>query len=75
VGAIVVLATGEWWALAVALGVHLVGSTIAIGYAFRRAGQTGEKPDPLEEARLEEEEPGGDQPRPRRTARDYEVFS
>jgi membrane protein implicated in regulation of membrane protease activity len=76
VGLVLVLATGEWWALAVAMGAHAIGSAIAIGYAWHRAGDTGGKPDPVTEARVEEEQDGGRQPaRPRRTARDYEVFS
>jgi membrane protein implicated in regulation of membrane protease activity len=74
VGLVVVLATGEWWALAVAMGALAVGSAIAIGYAWRKAGDTGGKPDPVTEARVEEEQAHGRQP-PRRTARDYEVFS
>ena len=74
VGAIVVLATGSWWALGLVLLVHLLGGGAAVAYALNRASQSGDKPDPVTEARLEEEE-AGSEPRPHRTAGDREVFN
>jgi membrane protein implicated in regulation of membrane protease activity len=58
VGAIVVLATKEWWALPIAFAVHLIGSAIAFVPTFR-AAESGDKPDPVTEARLEEQEAEG----------------
>ena len=54
VGAIVVLATKEWWALPIALGVHLIGSAIA-SVPIWRAASRGDKPAPEREAFLEEQ--------------------
>ncbi len=68
VGAVVALATGKWWALAIALLVHAVGSVIVLGVTRSALSQT-EKPDPLTEAREEmgededEDERGKDEPR------------
>jgi membrane protein implicated in regulation of membrane protease activity len=76
VAVVVVLATGEWWALGVALAAHAIASTAVIGYTWRAAGKAGGKPDPLTEARIEQEDEERPPPaRPQRTARDYEVFS
>jgi len=54
VAAIAILAFQTWWALAIALAAHAIGTVAVVGYAFRRAGQT-DKPGPVTEARLEEE--------------------
>jgi membrane protein implicated in regulation of membrane protease activity len=78
VAAIALLAFDSWWALAIALAAHAVGTLVVVGYALRRATQTGGKPDPVTEARREEDERDLKQRR-RETgqvnpARDYEVF-
>jgi membrane protein implicated in regulation of membrane protease activity len=53
-GGIIALATGSWWALVIPVVLHLVGTTIVISGVFKRLDQ-GDKPDPVTEARLEEE--------------------
>jgi membrane protein implicated in regulation of membrane protease activity len=57
-GGIVALATKSWWALVIPLVLHLVGTTIVISGVFKRLEQ-GDKPDPVVEARLEEERAQG----------------
>jgi membrane protein implicated in regulation of membrane protease activity len=54
VGAVAALALGSWWILAVVLAIHFVASAIVVGVVFRRVGQAS-KPDPVTEARLDEE--------------------
>ena len=54
IAAIAVLAFGTWWALAIALAAHALGTLIVVGYALQRANQDGGKPDPMAEARIEE---------------------
>ena len=63
VGLIVVLATGTWWALPIAMGGHLAAAFLVMRPTARALGQE-EKPDPMVEARLEEEGrgPTGDRP-------------
>jgi membrane protein implicated in regulation of membrane protease activity len=78
VGATAALALGSWWILIAVMAVHLLGSALVIGYTWMRAGESYDKPDPVTEARIEEERAEAAErrpPRPRRTARDYEVFS
>jgi membrane protein implicated in regulation of membrane protease activity len=78
VGTIALLALGTWVVLAIALAAHAIGTIVVVGYAVNRANQAGDKPDPVEEARIEEGRRNrGD--RRRRTgqinpAKDYEVF-
>jgi len=72
VGAIASLALGSWWILVVVLAAHAVISAIVIAYAWRQASRTADKPDPVTEARVEEE--GEDKPRAARVAGDREVF-
>ena len=48
------LATGSWWLLPVALLVHAAATTIVV-VSIRRAAAQGGKPDPVTEARVEEE--------------------
>jgi membrane protein implicated in regulation of membrane protease activity len=74
VGAIASLALGTWWILVAVLAVHALASAVVVGYAWHQAGKSVDKPDPLTEARIEQE---GDEepPRAARTARDREVFS
>jgi membrane protein implicated in regulation of membrane protease activity len=55
VAAIAVLAFQTWWALAIALAAHAIGTIVVVGYALKRASQT-DKPGPVTEARLEEEQ-------------------
>ncbi|HEX4804805.1 MAG TPA: hypothetical protein VFU94_02795 [Conexibacter sp.] len=54
VGVIVSLATGSWWALVIAIGVHALGTLIAAGSAIRLTTEV-EHVDPATAARLEEE--------------------
>jgi membrane protein implicated in regulation of membrane protease activity len=55
VAAVVLLLTRSWWALAAAMLVH-AGATIGVvWYTLRRTGQAQDKPDPVTEARIEEE--------------------
>jgi membrane protein implicated in regulation of membrane protease activity len=51
------LATESWWVLAAALCVHLTATVITVG-AIRRFSEQREKPDPVTEARVEEERKG-----------------
>jgi membrane protein implicated in regulation of membrane protease activity len=74
VGAIASLALGSWWILIAVLAAHAVISGVDVGYAWRQAGRSVDKPDPVTEARVEEEQ-SDDRPRAARTARDREVFS
>ena len=61
VALIVVLATGSWWALPIAMAGHLVALVVVMRPIYRAMGQQ-DKPDPVTEARLEEEGrgPAGD---------------
>jgi hypothetical protein len=65
VGGVVALATGSWWVLPLAIGVHAIGTFLVSAVIFRALG-SHEKPDPTTEARLDEEEaeePDRDEPR------------
>jgi membrane protein implicated in regulation of membrane protease activity len=73
VGAIASLALGTWWVLIAVLAAHAVISAIVVGYAWRQAGRTVDKPDPVTEARVEDET-ADDSPRAARVAGDREVF-
>jgi membrane protein implicated in regulation of membrane protease activity len=55
---IIALATGSWWALIIPLVLHLIGSVLVISGVFKRL-QQGDKPDPVTEARLDEEGAAG----------------
>lgn len=61
VGAIVSLATGSWWFLILAIGVHALATVIVLSTIGSRLRQQ-DKPDPVTEARLAEEPPEGDRP-------------
>jgi len=74
VAAVAALALQSWWVLIAVLAVHATATTVVILYTLRQAGVDYDKPDPVSEARIEEEQQRTDA-RPRRTARDYEVFS
>jgi membrane protein implicated in regulation of membrane protease activity len=58
VGAVIALAVNNWWLLLIPVALHAIGTTIVMTGFFKRLGQ-GDKPDPVTEARLEEE---SDQP-------------
>jgi membrane protein implicated in regulation of membrane protease activity len=64
VGVVASLALDSWWILVGVMAVHLLGSGAVIGYAFMAAGQEEDKPDPVTQARLEEESehPPADEP-------------
>jgi len=70
VAAVVALTLQSWWALAAVLAVHLTATTLVVIYSIRRAGETGGKPDPVTEARVEERrvERRRGEPRERREA-------
>jgi membrane protein implicated in regulation of membrane protease activity len=53
-GGIVALATKSWWALLIPVALHVVGTVIVVSGVFKRMDE-GEKPDPVTEARLDEE--------------------
>ena len=55
VGIIASLALESWWILIAVMGAHAVFSAVVIGYAFAQASKTGDKPDPVTQARIEEE--------------------
>lgn len=52
IGAIIALATNNWWLLLVALGIHMVATAVTIGFTFKKI-EEGDKPDPIDEARME----------------------
>ena len=54
VGAVISLATGSWWFLALAVGIHALGTVVVLSTIGSRLRQQ-EKPDPVTEARLIEE--------------------
>jgi membrane protein implicated in regulation of membrane protease activity len=53
VGAIIALATGYWWVLALAVLVHLSVTAFVMWFIFRRLDEHAGKPDPTTEARIE----------------------
>ena len=54
VGAIIALATDKWWTLLIPVALHALGTVLVVTGVFKRLGQ-GDKPDPVAEARLEQE--------------------
>jgi membrane protein implicated in regulation of membrane protease activity len=58
VAAVAALALGSWLLLVVVLALHAIASAVVIGTAWRRAGDTRDKPDPVTEARMEEQATG-----------------
>ena len=54
VGAIIALATGKWWTIAIPLVLHGLTTVVVVSGVFKRMDQ-GDKPDPVTEARLDEE--------------------
>jgi membrane protein implicated in regulation of membrane protease activity len=57
IGGVISLATNSWWFLVIAVGIHVVVSTIMLRFVFKATNQ-GDKPDPVTEAHVE----AGDQP-------------
>jgi membrane protein implicated in regulation of membrane protease activity len=55
VAAVAALALQSWVLLVVVLALHAVVSTLVVVMAWRKAGDTRDKPDPVTEARIEEE--------------------
>ena len=55
VGVIASLALESWWILVAVMAVHALLSTLVVGYTLRQTQNTGDKPDPVTEARIEEE--------------------
>lgn len=55
---ILALATKSWWALIIPLILHGIGTVIVVSGVFKRVDQ-GDKPDPVTEARLEDERAHG----------------
>jgi cyanate permease len=58
VAGVIALALNSWVALGVLLVLHAIATGIVVGYSFKRAAQDEDKPDPVVEARLEEERTG-----------------
>jgi membrane protein implicated in regulation of membrane protease activity len=55
VAAVVLLTTRSWIALGVVMALHAVATAVVVMYALRSAADSHDKPDPVVEARLEEE--------------------
>jgi hypothetical protein len=58
VAAVAALALRSWLLLFAVLALHGIASAFVIGTAWHRAGDTSDKPDPVTEARIEEEGTG-----------------
>jgi membrane protein implicated in regulation of membrane protease activity len=54
VGAILVLATGEWWTLLIPVAIHIVATTLVTKGVFDLLGER-DKPDPVTQAHLDDE--------------------
>jgi membrane protein implicated in regulation of membrane protease activity len=59
VAAVAALALQSWLLLVAVLALHGLASAFVVATAWRRAGDTRDKPDPVTEARVEEERSGG----------------
>lgn len=55
VAAVLALTLRSWWVLAAVVALHALATILVVGYTLRRASETGGKPDPVAEARIEEE--------------------
>lgn len=62
VAAVASLSTGNWWILGGVVLLHFIASGVAMLPVFRVLDQ-GEKPDPVTEARLDEESEGSEEGR------------
>jgi membrane protein implicated in regulation of membrane protease activity len=58
VAAVAALALQSWLLLVAVLALHGIASVLVIGAAWRRAGDTRDKPDAVTEARMEEQATG-----------------
>jgi hypothetical protein len=58
VAAVAALALRSWLLLVAVLALHGIASAFVIGTAWSRAGDTSDKPDPVTEARIEEQASG-----------------
>jgi hypothetical protein len=58
VAAVAALVLQSWLLLIAVLALHGIASALVIGTAWRRAGDTRDKPDPVTEARMEERAAG-----------------
>ena len=54
VGGIAALATGSWLALAIPVALHVIATAVVVSSVFKRFEQ-GDKPDPVTEARLDDQ--------------------
>jgi membrane protein implicated in regulation of membrane protease activity len=68
VGVIASLALESWWILVAVMGMHAIASAVVIGYALRQADKSGDKPDPVTAARIEEEGTSAERERMHREA-------
>jgi membrane protein implicated in regulation of membrane protease activity len=68
VGVIASLALESWWILGAVMVVHFLASAVVVGYTLRQADKTGGKPDPVTEARIEDEGTPGERERMEREA-------
>jgi membrane protein implicated in regulation of membrane protease activity len=68
VGVIASLALESWWLLVAVMAVHGILSALVVGYTLRQTAKTGGKPDPVTEARIEEEGSPTERERMRREA-------
>jgi membrane protein implicated in regulation of membrane protease activity len=57
-GGILALATKSWWALAIPVVLHVIGTVVVVSGVFKRMDQ-GDKPDPVTEARLDDQRAHG----------------
>ena len=58
VGVVISLSTGNWLFLVLAVGVHLIVSTLVLSQVFKATNQ-GDKPDPVTEAHMDAEDGTG----------------
>jgi membrane protein implicated in regulation of membrane protease activity len=68
VGVIASLTLESWWILVGVMVVHGLASAAVIGYTLRQTDKTGGKPDPVTEARIEDEGSRAERDRMRREA-------
>jgi membrane protein implicated in regulation of membrane protease activity len=75
VAGVLALTMRSWWVLVGVLFLHAVATVAVVLYTLQRAGESGEKPDAVTEARIEEERREARRGRPtRHRGRDREVF-
>jgi membrane protein implicated in regulation of membrane protease activity len=63
VGVIAALTLESWWILVAVMVVHGLISAVVIGYTLRQTDKTGGKPDPVTEARIDDEGSPGERDR------------